>query len=190
MKSSVTYEVTTLPGDEPVSLVEVKAHLRITHSDEDSLLSSLVVAARQYVESHTEKAILTQTIKAYFDDLDGVLGLPVGNAKSIESVQYLDGDGAQQTMSVSPAIYRLGKGTPSRVFLAAGETWPQTNRERQNVVVTYVAGEQSAPARIKQGMLLMIADMYENREAQIVGTIVAQNTAVERLLFPTRELGL
>lgn len=38
------------------------------------------------------------------------------------------------------------------------------------------------PASVKHAMLLIIGDMHENREGQIVGTIIATNPAVVNLL--------
>jgi hypothetical protein len=40
----------------------------------------------------------------------------------------------------------------------------------------------SVPASINAAILLVTADLYENREAQIVGTGIVENPAVERLL--------
>lgn len=51
-------------------------------------------------------------------------------------------------------------------------------------------GNAMTPKRVKQAILILVADMYENREAQIVGSIVAQNETVERLLFPIRAVGI
>lgn len=41
---------------------------------------------------------------------------------------------------------------------------------------------QPVPASIKQAAKLLVGDFYNNREALIIGTIVADNPAVERLL--------
>lgn len=47
------------------------------------------------------------------------------------------------------------------------------------------------PASIKQALLLLVGDMFENREAQVVGSIVQDNKAVERLLhFYRVEIGI
>lgn len=49
---------------------------------------------------------------------------------------------------------------------------------------------EETPTRVKKAILILAADMYENREAQIIGQTVAQNPTVERLLHPIRALGL
>lgn len=47
------------------------------------------------------------------------------------------------------------------------------------------------PAAIKAGALLIIGDLYENREAKIVGTTAIENSAVVNLLHPYRvDLGV
>lgn len=49
----------------------------------------------------------------------------------------------------------------------------------------------AVPASVKAAMLLIVGDLYENREAQVIGATVAENPAVERLLHFYREgLGL
>lgn len=42
--------------------------------------------------------------------------------------------------------------------------------------------EVPVPADLKLGILLILSDLYENREGLIVGTIVAKNPAVQNLL--------
>lgn len=47
------------------------------------------------------------------------------------------------------------------------------------------------PASVRQAMLLLIGDYHENREGVVVGTIVAVNPTVERLLhFHRTGLGI
>lgn len=43
------------------------------------------------------------------------------------------------------------------------------------------------PKPIIQALLLLVTDMYDNRGAQVIGTIVADNPALVRLLFPYRQ---
>lgn len=42
------------------------------------------------------------------------------------------------------------------------------------------------PASVKAAMLLIICDLYENREDQVVGTIVARTGTADRLLHFNR----
>ena len=52
---------TAAPTVEPVTLGEIKTHLRLTGTEDDYLLPQLVKAARDYVETFTRRAICTQT---------------------------------------------------------------------------------------------------------------------------------
>ena len=55
------------PSAEPVSLADAKAWLRIDTADEDSLVASLVPAARARVEAATRRLLVTQTWRLAFD---------------------------------------------------------------------------------------------------------------------------
>lgn len=186
----MSYEIVTAPASEPITAAEAELHLRVEPGDEAALIQTLIVAAREQIETYLNKAVITQTVKAHFQGFSSSMVLPFGNAKSIEQIQYLDQGGVLQTMDASPSIYLLRTGSPARVELKYGESWPDALRQADSVSVTYVAGDAAAPPRIKAACKLIVGDLYENREAQIVGTIVAQNLAVERLLHPLRELGL
>lgn len=90
------------PSIEPVSLAEAKAHLRVEVNDENSLIQTLITAARQYVETATRRALLQQT---WDDKLDafpcGAIVLPLSPVTSVTSITYLDTAGVSQTWSSS-----------------------------------------------------------------------------------------
>ena len=45
----------------------------------------------------------------------------------------------------------------------------------------------NVPASIKAAALLMIGDLYENRESQIIGQSIIENAAAKNLLYPHRK---
>ena len=59
--------MTAAPSVEPISLAEAKAHLRIDASDEDALLTSLITAARMFVERTLSLALVTESWSLYLD---------------------------------------------------------------------------------------------------------------------------
>lgn len=169
---------TTITGTEPVTLAEAKLYLRIDDNAEDTLIEALISSAREWAETNTNKAIVAQTVVAYYDKPERTFELPIGNAVALTSLTN-DGDAVTA---------RLLFGNPSTVEITGDLPYPAN--ERQSVVITYTAGYATVPKRIKQAILILVADMYENREAQVIGQSVAENSTLERLLFPVRELGL
>lgn len=59
--------IITPPATEPLSLSDAKAYLRVTHTAEDSLITSQIKSARQYCERACRRAFVTQTIEAVFN---------------------------------------------------------------------------------------------------------------------------
>ena len=57
------------PDVEPVTLADAKAALRIDHSSEDDLISSLIRAAREEVEATTGLAMIDQDWRLVLDGI-------------------------------------------------------------------------------------------------------------------------
>jgi len=97
------YAVTIPPASEPVTLQEAKDHLRVTGSDEDTLISALISAARVKAEEECGYAIVTQTLSAWWDEwpTSNTLCLPIYPAAAVSDIRYTDEDGVVQTLSDS-----------------------------------------------------------------------------------------
>ena len=181
-------ELITAPAEEPVSLAEAKAHLRVSDTSEDALISSLITVAREHVEAVIHRKLVTQQWRVYFDDFRELVLHDITPASFILAVKYIATDGALITLSADQ--YKLVKSAPAEVVEAYGVSWPSIRDEREAVYVDTecgYGGASAVPTAIKRAMLLLIGHMFENREAVNVGNIVNEMPfAVESLLAPHR----
>lgn len=193
----MTLKLITAPATEPVTASEAKSHLRVDTTADDTLIGTLITAARQHVENHLRRALITQTWELVMDAFPAgdVIRLPRPPLVSVTSIKYTDEDGNESTFSSAAYVVDTDS-TKGRVVLKSGETWPSDTLAAANGVrVRYVAGygEASAvPRPIRQAILLLIGTLYENRESVLVaqGVTVAQLPfGVEALLMPYRIFG-
>lgn len=156
-----------------VYLIDAKAHLRIDSTDEDALITDLIVAATQAAEHMTGRALMAQTWEVNFNAFPDAVELTRVPVQSIASVTYADSTGVQTVLD--SALYALDNKDDfgfSYVVPAYGGSWPDTRDEINAVSVRYVAGYADAasiPAGIKQWILLQIGAMYASREAESIG---------------------
>lgn len=158
----------TPPADEPVSLADAKAHLRVEDTGDDALITALIVAARREAEHRTGRALVTQTWKLTLDAFpDGKIELPRPPLASVSSIAYTDADGAPQTVDAGDYQVVIDE-LIGYVQPAYGKAWPSARQVPGTIAVTFVAGYGAAaavPQTVKQWMLLQVGAMYENRAA-------------------------
>lgn len=164
----------TAPTVEPVTLAEAKAHCRVDHSDDDALITALIVAAREQAEHETGRALITQTWELVHDVFPEAFVLRKAPIQSVASLKYLDSaNGAEQTLD--PADYLLDKDNePGYVVPGHGKAWPASYAVPNAVRCRYVCGYGNAaavPQAIKQWMLLAVGTMYAQRETVMAGQI-------------------
>lgn len=191
------------PVSYPVTLADVKANLRIDASDEDALLNGFIASATAYLDGYSGvlgRALINQTWVQkfpYFPGLGSVAGLALNPVQSISSITYYDENNDQQTLSTD--VYALlDDELGSFVSLQYGQSWPSVYPREDAVSITYVAGYgadgDSVPAAIKQALLLLVGNWYENREATsgayMAGAVATEIPfAVSALITPYRRIG-
>ena len=161
-------------------------------ASEKDLIETLITAARQMCEEYLFRRIGIQTVELRdkgFPIGDNPIILPAPLV-SVESIKYLDGNNAEQTLSVSE--YVTSDSEPGLIIPVG--SWPNTSNSGDSLRVVFVAGYSNGespmlsellPKTIKTAMLMQIADMYENREAQVERPLTA-NPTVERLISQLR----
>lgn len=169
----MSLKLITAPVIEPITLAEAKAHLRVTHSAEDTLIESLIKEARNYCENETGRALIAQTWEKTYDNFPDAIELSKLPVASITTLKYTDENAAEQTLSSTS--YVLDNASDDRsawVVPADGYAWPDTYTGINGVRVRFVAGyadADSVPESLKRWMLLQIGNWYNNREAVTVG---------------------
>ncbi|HUX80096.1 MAG TPA: head-tail connector protein [Alphaproteobacteria bacterium] len=150
----------TPPAQEPLTLEEVKAYLRLPSDQEDDYLRSLIVSARAYVENATGRALIEQKwlmqlrppypcntplIKAWGKNLE--IKLPYPPLWSVESVKSQG----------KPADYR----TEDNKVLLPPFLWDK------EISITYWAGygktAGSLPPDLKMAVLMAVRCFYDQQ---------------------------
>jgi uncharacterized phiE125 gp8 family phage protein len=181
----------TPPTAEPVSRIEAKLHGRVTWTKEDSVIDIYIAAARRYLENYTQQSFVQRTLRAEIPRFADAIVLPLRPIASITSIKYYTTDSPQVLTTLSDTGSPT---TSSEVFDLVhnvivrnqGQTWPTTANRPDAVQIDYVAGYATVPEDVKACIFLLLQDLYENREAQIVGTITQRNKTVDMLMQSRR----
>ena len=166
--------IVTPATTEPVSIEEVKAHLRVTHDEDDDLLAAQIKAAREHIEAFTGLALVAASY-AWHPEGAGRCGwrprLPLMPA-DVTEVSYYDGEARVIALADD---YRWDA---DRGALTLG-TWLEPS-------VAFTTVPDPVPEALKAAMKLIVADLYENTEGTITGTIVARHPGLDMLMWPYR----
>lgn len=190
----------TAPTVEPITLTEAKDHCRVDGTDDDTLITSLIVAAREYVEGYQNRALITQTWELVLDawpDGDSI-ELPLPPLQSVTSLKYKDSAGAETAWAATNYIVDTDSYL-GRLVLADDISWPSDELyPAGGIRIRFVAGypptgsgesidyDANVPQKIKQAMLLLVGHWYENREAVAAGSMTEIPLAVNALLSQDR----
>lgn len=178
--------VTAEPTTEPIALQEAKDHVRRIDGDDDDLIGKLIPAAREYCEAYLARTITSTSYRQSLGKWprSGVIELGRPPLLSVQSVQYVDDGGSNQTLAATEYVVTSAR-EPGAVIRAHGVTWPtlRTDGVAEPVQINFTAGYSVVPQVIKQAMLLLIGHWYFNRESVITGVAAAKiPIAVESLL--------
>ena len=163
---------TSKPSSEAISLDDAKAQLRVTHDAEDCFIDGLIADVREEFEGLTGHSVMSRTWELTLDCFPAesslTIKLPMPPIISVESVKYLDTDGALQTLATS--VYKLVResNTSAWLELKSGQSWPAIIPAGDAVVVSFTAGYATAsdvPRVIKRWMKMVITDWFRNRES-------------------------
>lgn len=175
----VISKLITAPALEPITTAEAKSHMRVTVSDDDTYIAGLITAAREHIENTLlNRALITQTREAYFDNWPSEFILPFPTLQTVTSIKYKNELGVETTVTATDYIADIER-IPGRIVLAYNKSWPSSTLYPVNpITVRYVCGyglaATTVPEPIRQAMKILVAHLYEAREMYIVGSTIAE----------------
>lgn len=176
---------TSSAGVAPVRLDQVKAHLRVTASEEDNYIDGLTNAACVLIGERAGRVMSAETWKVMGRSFSGEVKLPKSPVSAVTAVEYYDTAGTLQAATL--ADYTLVS-SDDWAFVApkAGAAWPSGDTSRLDAVsITFTAGYSRLPTPLHHAALMLVGHWYTNREA--VGQAQAElPLAVESLVSAYR----
>jgi len=160
---------TAAPAD-LVSIADIKAHLRIDHTYDDTTLTAIQAVVGDFLDGrngYLRRALCSQTWQWSLPCFppSGELHFPLPPLQSITSIQYYDTTETLQTFA-SSEYYTYTQAPAGYVKLKQLATWPATYDRDDAVLVTFVAGygaSSAVPISIRQAALILAGNMYANR---------------------------
>lgn len=184
-------KVITPPDIEPIDRDDIaKLDLKLDDiTTEDDLLDILIQAAREIVEDHTQRSLITQTRELKLEQFpcSNTISIPNGPVQedSIE-ITYFDADDTEQTLDSSDYWVDTHSDI-ARVVVK--NSWPAVKDRPNAVTITYDAGygdtAADVPAKLKKAMLFILGHLYENRQQVTIGSIVTEIPFTAEALMST-----
>lgn len=179
------YKVITPAVANVVTLSEVKSHLKVDTTADDTLITNLISAAQASCEEYTNRLFIRTTLVQYSDNWNGISELFKSPVKTITNIKYYDTDNVLQTLAAS--VYQIDKAyMPTRVALQPDQSFPSVANRINAIEVTYDVGEADAANvsdGIKQAVLLTIGHWYQNRESVVIGRISTEIPMTSKYLL-------
>lgn len=176
------------PTEEPISLGDLKAHLRITETAEDSALQGFIRAARRAVEARGGLSIISQRWRLSFDAPPSrILTLPRAPIASIDAVEAVSDAGAAV---IGTELYSVETGAVGRI--KSEGPWPR-GRTIAGYRIDFTAGwsvASAAPEELKLAVRMLAGHFFENREGAQAERVFAVPQAVDALIAPFRQVRL
>lgn len=171
-----------------VSVDDMKAHMRVSHVEDDTYIETLIKVAREEIEIYTTNSLLAETRTLTLDDfprgVEGAIEIPRLPVTNIDSVKYIDSTGALVTYSAANYQADL-QSRPARIVRGKDvNDWPTTDDGViSRVQVQYDCGYTVIPEGIILAAKLLVSEMYWNRRDK---ASVTEITAAERLCYTYR----
>ena len=182
-------------ADEPVSIEDCRSHLEAQYyyeSDvdpqDDHMILSWMIAAREYCEAFTGLIIARRTVEVALDDFPmEAIELPFAPLVSLTYIYAGDDSDSE----VSPLLYDVDDySVPPRIVPVTD--WPTVTAATNLIKIRCVAGYGNdsdslpLPFQLRAAILLILGHLYQNREDSTDKAISTIPTGADALMRPLR----
>lgn len=180
------------PSVEPVSLAEMKAHLRLSSTDEDDLIGKLIIAARLTIEAAAGCELISQRWRIALNrwPSDGIIRLPLKPLISCDAVRVYS-DATTSATLPSSQIYIDKLASPPRIVLLTIPADPgrASGGIEIDVTVGFGTSATSAPENLRQAVMRLAARWFERRgDDPLEQSDVALPADIAALIAPYRDI--
>lgn len=175
----------------PLVLQDVKNHLRVDFTEDDTYITNLIKTATLRFEKITGRDLITKTYKSFID-IFPVYNIPIflprSKIQSIVSIQYFLNDVA--TTYTASNYYFTESNNLSGIYLKEDKQYPTEIDYKKNcIVINYTSGfgatNTSVPFDIKQMLYEYIAFLYKNRGDTCCNDMnIAINSFISQIVDP------
>ena len=166
-----SYKLLTANATLVIELQDVKDHLKVDVTADDTLITNLIKAATSSCQEYTNRFFLSTILEQYSSSWIGISELFKSPVSLIEEITYFNENNDPKTLSSS--VYNLNNVImPSVIEVNVGESFPNIAERWDAVKVKYHVGVgdiSEVDNGIKQALLLTIGHWYANRETVVVG---------------------
>ncbi len=173
--------------DTIITVADLKAHLRVTHSAEDGLIGAMRSAAIAHVENHCNIKLGSYTAKAYSPGFYPSY-FSKGPVTAVSEVRYqTTATKTYSSLTVLSAANWFTDLISSPARIAYRDFPIPYEYAFQPVVASCTVGYTTIPAPIVHAIKLYVAHKFENRQEEITGTISTRlKMGMDALLNPYR----
>lgn len=168
-----------------ITTADLKAHLRVDHSDEDTFIEALRDAAVEYAESYCNVKLGDRTAVYYTDAFPNYMEIPVGPVQAISGITYNTDRDTTATLDTSYYYYELVR-QPARISFISPPSVEEYTHNGVQIACTIGYPEADIPKAIKHAIRLMVGHWYENRRQVVMAKPEELPMGIHSLLNPFR----
>lgn len=162
------------PSDSTVlDLAEVKSFIKVEDTSDDGVIQALIYAAEKQCEEYIRRFLLPTVVGLWFDlgEAPNIFCTPKGKLISVDKVATYTLTGEETVIAVEDYLVDSVSEQEGRVHFLSSH---YGSRPINSLVVECTIGyadADSVPNTLIQGMNMLIAHWYENREAYEKGSV-------------------